>query len=932
MRKTKRIISSIVIMAMMLTMALPVMATNTFSDVPLTHQYYKAITNLTSEGILNGMGDGTFAPEGPVTRAQFTKIICYALSVGSLTYSEQERAVFTDLDPNHWAANNIITAYKQGIINGMGDGTFAPEAGVQYEQAVKMVVCALGYSQERAEAAGGYPGGYMSIANQAKLLKGITDAKMYQVMNRGSVAQLIDNMLDADQIQDGQPSGSIREDVSLSKKVEGQIVAGYGVALYDDAELNACRKNEILVSIGSTNVAYDISELNGFDIYDYLGRSVIIYYEEESGVTVNTVSSIALQPRNNETTKIELDMIYDYDTSSIEYYTNIDRTETETVSYQTTANVIWNGQPAASGTTVKDLLDSYGTKAGYITLVSSQASQSADVVFLKTYDTMVVSSKDTRLHKVFGKNILTTGIVLDVTDRTKNVTIKSNGSDYAFSSIKANDILSISRSANDEVIEVLVSTKTVKGTIESMTTMNGTQIKLNTGNAIYTVSPDVYIGSAEPMTTGMFVSLALDAFGKVANYVPAAEATYNYGYISSLEEMGTSTSPEIWVMIYKPKASNSTLTGQILKFADKVKIDDTRYTVSKNVDAVKSALSTAAANSANTGFASEVSPTGVYTYSQPVRYAVDSSNQITAIITNATTGSTATSLNIKNKLNTGILCQVDGTTFVDSVTSNQYRISSSTPILQVPQNRESGTYLSKTNNFFDAEKTYYVQFVNTSSTNVVGCVYVYGVAGSGGGTITESITEENKPLIVLEKREVSYKDANTTRIKLKDVTTGEDIECYEDICDLDILEVGDVVRVAIGTDLYVEELEILADASAVVAGTFDYGTDIYEKTDGSGTGINAEFRVLLSWVSTKTENAFVVVPGYDTTTVTGSESYIASQEVPVYRIDPDATIETNIVNLSSVGEIVGNNQQAGNASKVMVYTVKGEIQAVIIFE
>ncbi len=924
MRKTKRIVSLLITVAMMLTMVLPMTVSAAFSDVPADHHYYDAITNLSSEGILDGMGDGTFAPESPVTRAQFTKIICYALSVGNLTYSEEERSIFSDLAPEHWAANNIVTAYKQGIINGMGDGTFAPEAGVQYEQAVKMVVCALGYSQARAEAAGGYPGGYMSLANQAKILKGITDAKMYEVMNRGAVAQLIDNMLDADQIQDGQPSGSLREEVSTSKKFEGQVLAGYGVALYSDATLEACRKNEILVG----SKAFDISGLKGFDIYEYLGRSVTIYYEEESGVTVDAASSIALQPRKNETTKIELDMIYDYDASSIEYYTNEERTETETIDYQSTAKVIWNGQPTTSGTTVEDLLDSYGSKAGYITLVSSQTNQAADVAFLKTYDIMVVQSIDAKNDKVFGKNILTSGIVLDVTDRTKNVTIKQNGSDFALSSIRENHVLSISKSENSKVIEVLVSTKSVSGTIEFMTNSPETQIKLSTGNAIYTVSPEVWASpGTEPMTTGMYVTVTLDAFGKVARYVPAAEATYNYGYIASLEEMGSSSNPEIWVMIYKPQASNSTLTGQILKFADKVKIDGTGYTVSKDVNGVKTALSNAAARAANTGFDSEVAPTGTYTYSQPVRFAVNN-GEISGIITNATTGDPATSLNIINKVGTdGIECKVDATTF------DQYGISSSTPILYVPQNRESGTYQSKTNNYFNEGDKYYVQFANTSGTNIVSCVYVYGVVGSGAGSTTESITEENKPLIVTEKGTVLYRDTQTTRVTLKDVTTGEDVQCYEDVVDLDTLAIGDVVRVAIGADEYVEELEVLADAAETVAGTFNYGTGVYEKIDGTGTGVTAEFRVLLSTVKSKSGNTFVVVPGYDATAdATLGETYTASEGVPVYKIDTAAVNEANIINSSSSGEIIGHNQQAGNASKVMIYTVKGTIKAVIIFE
>lgn len=926
MRKTTKILSLLLTLAMMLAMAVPMtVSAAAFTDVPANHQYYDAVTNLSAEGILNGFEDGSFKPGDPVTRAQFTKIICYALSVGDLTYSEEERSIFTDLEPQHWAANNIVTAYKQGIINGMGDGTFAPEAGVQYEQAVKMVVCALGYSQARADALGGYPGGYMSLANQAKLLKGITDAKMYEVMNRGAVAQLIDNMLDAEQIQDGQPSGSLREEVSTSKKVDGQVVAGYGVALYNDAELNACRKNEILVSLGATNVPFDISELKNFDIYEYLGRNVTIYFEKESGVTVDVASSIALQPRKNETIKIDLDMIYDYDTSSIEYYTDDERTETEIVNYQTSAYVLWNGQPVTS--TVKDLLDSYSAKSGYITLVSSQSNLAADVVFLKTYDTVVVNSVDAKNYKVSGKNAYTSGIVLDVTDRNKKVTIKQNGSDFAFSSIRTNHILSISKSADEKVIEVLVSTKGASGTIESASgTMATTPVapeefKLNTGNTVYTVSPDVYAEPGSILEVGKHVTISLDAFGKVARYVVTAESSYNYGYISSLEEKNSVSTPELWVQIYKPRASNSTLTGEIYQFADRIKINGTNYNVEDRKDDILSIL-LASANTFNAG--TTVNDTGDV-YAQPIRYTLNG-NKINAILTGTAVTSpssdNATNLNLINKVS-GVACTVDGSTF------GQYRVSGSTPVIYIPADRAVGTYSSKTNNLFEAGKTYYVQFANTSTAGVVGCVYLYGV--EGGSSLNATITDENKPLIVKSKGTVLYKDVETTKMVLVDVTTDEEITCYEDTQSLAAYEVGDIVRVAIGADDYVEEIETLADSSAVVAGTFNYGGNYWYLGAGETTDdVTADFRVVVARVYAKESGTLQATLGY-TATSAGSESFVVSDSIPVYKIDTAAS-ENLRIERGSMIDVITAYPDAGAASRVLIYTVEGVAKAIIVFE
>ena len=103
MRKTNKLLSFLLTLCMMLSVALPLTANAaiTFSDVPSTHTYYEAITNLAAEGILNGFEDGSFKPEDPVTRAQFTKIICYALGSGDLKYGAAQRVSFPDVDPNH---------------------------------------------------------------------------------------------------------------------------------------------------------------------------------------------------------------------------------------------------------------------------------------------------------------------------------------------------------------------------------------------------------------------------------------------------------------------------------------------------------------------------------------------------------------------------------------------------------------------------------------------------------------------------------------------------------------------------------------------------------------------------------------------------------------------------------------------------------------
>jgi hypothetical protein len=100
----------------------------------------KAITVLSDLGILEGFEDGDMRPNDLVTRAQMAKIICRVLNY---EYDNAFSANFSDVASNHWAANAISTAYTLGIINGMGDGTFAPKTTLTRAQAAQLIFNAI---------------------------------------------------------------------------------------------------------------------------------------------------------------------------------------------------------------------------------------------------------------------------------------------------------------------------------------------------------------------------------------------------------------------------------------------------------------------------------------------------------------------------------------------------------------------------------------------------------------------------------------------------------------------------------------------------------------------------------------------------------------------------------------------------------------------
>jgi hypothetical protein len=129
----------------------------------------EAVDFLVEQGVINGYEDGTFRPNNEITRAEFTAMLCRAMKEENEAKSLAGRSEFSDVKSSNWAAGYIRWAKNNGIINGMGDGTFNPQGNVTYEQTIKMIVLAMGYEESLAEDKGGYPKGYMEIGQSAGL-------------------------------------------------------------------------------------------------------------------------------------------------------------------------------------------------------------------------------------------------------------------------------------------------------------------------------------------------------------------------------------------------------------------------------------------------------------------------------------------------------------------------------------------------------------------------------------------------------------------------------------------------------------------------------------------------------------------------------------------------------------------------------------------
>ena len=113
----------------------------TYSDVDTTTEEGQAIVKLTEAGVTGGYEDGTFRPQGQLTRAEFVKIVNRVFQ-----YKETgvPQTAFDDVD-KHWAIGDIVIAQQAGYIGGVGaiagvgEHCFAPDAVLTREQVAVML-------------------------------------------------------------------------------------------------------------------------------------------------------------------------------------------------------------------------------------------------------------------------------------------------------------------------------------------------------------------------------------------------------------------------------------------------------------------------------------------------------------------------------------------------------------------------------------------------------------------------------------------------------------------------------------------------------------------------------------------------------------------------------------------------------------------------
>lgn len=899
-RKMRGILCFVLAFTMIFAQSIATFAVD-FSDVPDNSPYKDAIYTLADFKIL--LGDGgtdTFRPEANISREEFSVIMIRVLGLGDLNVNVTEYP-FTDVTPDtcdDWSIKATKLAYDLGIIKGMGDGTFAPKDPVTYEQAVKMIVCALGYEAPAIEA-GGWPNGYMQIARS----KGITQkAEMTQTdpAPRGVIAQLVYNSLEVDLMTQVASSGDEPKYVVnpgqniLTNNLKYTKGTGVITGIKDTALTNSGSSiKEDEVEIDSQDV-YKVGET---DALSYLGKQVNYYYRVTDEQDKELV--MARMTDKNWELNIPAENISEITSNQIEYWEDTsDTSVVEILDFDSDVKAIYNGK------FVSDVDADITPDTGNVLTIDNDGDGDIDVLIVDASEVIVVDAIDSENYTIYDKYDQSKTVVLDPKSKD-TINITKNGSSASFGTIMKDDVLLVSESKNttgSKIINVEIISNKVTGVVTEIS-LDNTTISINDREYRCSRTYQNYIDSnpKEQVNVDDNITAYLDQDGKILAVSISAATGGRYGYLANA---GVDEDNEVaQFRIYTMDNKVMTYDG-----VSKVKINGESF----NYDEVLDKLS-------STNSMTNKDPEAENdNYAQLIEYTL-SGNKISAINTIKSSGDIDKNLVISERYNETPVKYRSSTKTLGNVTS----LSSTTKVFYVPSDRTDYTAYSVSNySSLQDGIEYSFEAYDCTDTKVAGVIVIYGEAG------TISVDNASAPIAIVDS--ISSVQDDGQPVHRLTAYINNEVQSINAI-DTDVLRnfrKGDVIKYSVNNE------GKISDAKLVFRATNPPQTDSTRYvTDGKDADTpEAEYLTVYGTVYGRDDERMTVsLKDIDSNgNLDGSELYTIpfSDDVAFYVVDISGSnlrFDTGMIN-----DIAGYTSSKTGASQIFAYAQYGETKFVII--
>jgi hypothetical protein len=149
-------------------------------------------------GIVEGTPEGAYEPDKAVNRAEFAALIARALKVPDSALATYTGTTFQDTSGYGWAVPYLAYCQQKGIMKGDGYGNAMPGRTISPNEAVTMILRAIGYTDNASVLVGQWPANYVALGQNHNLYEDVSSDVQ---MNKASAAQMIYNALTVQLVQ-----------------------------------------------------------------------------------------------------------------------------------------------------------------------------------------------------------------------------------------------------------------------------------------------------------------------------------------------------------------------------------------------------------------------------------------------------------------------------------------------------------------------------------------------------------------------------------------------------------------------------------------------------------------------------------------------------------------------------------------------------------
>ena len=593
MKNLKKVTALVIVLAM----ALSSVAFASFSDVSEDASYNEAVQVMSSLGLLVGYEDGTFGPDKTITRAEFAAVIVRALGMEDAAKGASVNTIFTDVPADHWASGYVQIANQQGIILGYGDGNFGPDDEVLYEQAVKMIECALGYGVKFRNVADAYPTSYLAQANADGITVGAS-GKIGDKASRAVVARLVYNSLDVPMMEQTTIGGSNGDEYAVNQnmtlltsklkiaKVEGNVDQLYfGQDRADEIAFKVTKEDDKYYNYRGSNDLEEGSTVNltysdNIDVASMRGYNCIAYVDMNDDDLV--LKAIAPKAGRNKTltlNKKQVDKV-DFDNNELSYYkndSNDDKALKVKLDSEFKAYLNASNQEMETAD-FKSLYEKSEKDFTSIKLINNDSDTDYDLAIVQKYGSFVVDTVNTNTAVIYANTSAKSTFAnvsgesnykvdLDPDNEKITYTIKDkDGKTITLDDIKKDNVANVAVSEDDEnnvFYDIVITDTIVTGTINEENKSNDIKY-YKIGDGEYKVA-----NNEEYVKVGDEGSFIIDMSGNILFKTDVVSGGSNdFAFLIGLEAKSEFNSYTFKASILNQKGEYSVVT-----FANKVAID-----------------------------------------------------------------------------------------------------------------------------------------------------------------------------------------------------------------------------------------------------------------------------------------------------------------------------------------------------------------------